>query len=112
MKCYSARDEILALQAECAVHETRLDEVERLFDSAYCTQKVVVPAILAGFRVITKPGNTHTFEFEGERLTPKEIAEKVTRRKWKPRDADTWYHRVLAQHHRYGDVVLIVRRRQ
>jgi len=107
-----ARDEILALQVECAAHEASLEEVELLFDSAYCKQKVVLPAILARFRVISKPGNTYKFEVEGERLTPKEITEKVKRRKWKPLDADTWYHRVLARHHRYGDVVLIVRRRQ
>ncbi len=107
-----ARDEIRALQADCELQKLSLDEVELLCDSAYCRQKVILPAILAGLRVITKPGNTHKFEFEGERLTPHEISEKVKKRKWKSLDATTDYHRVSAWHHRYGSVVLIVRRRR
>jgi hypothetical protein len=106
------RDEIKALQAACEAQEMGLDEVEGLFDSAYCKQKVVLLALLVGLRVISKPGNTHKFEFEGEVLTPKEITEKVKARQWKYLDPNTWYHRVLARHHRYGEVVLVVRRRQ
>lgn len=45
-------------------------------------------------------------------LTPKGIIEKVKMRQWKYLDPNTWYHRVLAQHHKYGQVVLVVRRRQ
>ncbi len=107
-----ARDEIQSLQADCELQKLSLDEVELLCDSAYCRQKVILPAILAGLRVITKPGNTHKFEFEGQRLTPKEIIEQVKGRKWKCLDATTCYHRVSAWHHRYGPVVLVVRCRQ
>ena len=107
-----ARDEMNALSAECEKPGQRLDEVELLCDSAYCRQKVMLPAIHAGLRVITKAGNTHTFEFEGELLTPKDIIERVKTRQWKYLDPDTWYHRVVAQHHTYGEVVLVARRRQ
>jgi len=107
-----ARDELMRLQATCETQEMGLAEVELLFDSAYCRQKVMLPALQAGLRVVTKPGNTHKFEFEGELLTPKEIIEKVKTRQWEYLDPNTWYHRVLARHHKYGEVVLVVRCRQ
>jgi len=106
------RDEITELKATCDAHEVSLEEVELLGDSAYCRQKVVLTAINAGLRVITKPGNTHKFEFEGEKLTPKEIIERVKGRQWQVLEADTVYHRVVVSHHTYGEVVLIVRRRR
>jgi hypothetical protein len=106
------RDEIKQLQAECEAHDVSLEEVELLGDSAYCRQKVVLTALNAGLRVITKPGNTHKFEFEGEKLTPKEIIDRVKGRPWKVLEADTCYQRVVVSHHKYGEVVLVVRRRR
>jgi hypothetical protein len=106
------RDEIIQLQAECEAQKVSLEEVELLCDSAYCRQKVVLAAIHAGLRVITKPGNTHKFEFEGKTLTPKEIIEQVKRRQWRSLEATTVYQRIVTRHHTYGEVVLVIRRRQ
>ena len=106
------RDEINALHTICKNRGQELTEVEFLGDSAYCVQKVLAAADKAGLRIITKPGNNHKFEFEGESLTPKEIIEKVKKRQWKYLEANTWYQRVSAKHHVYGDVVLVVRSRQ
>jgi len=106
------RDEITQLQAECEAHEVSLEDVELLCDSAYCRQKVVLTAQHAGLRVITKPGNTHKFVFEGEKLTPKEIIERVKGRQWKGLEAEISYQRVVVSHHKYGEVVLVVRRRR
>jgi hypothetical protein len=107
-----AHDEILELQAQCDTRDVELKEVEFLADSAYCVQKVVSAADNAGFRVITKPGNCHKFEYDGELLKPREIIERVATGHWNYLEANTWYQRVSAQHHVYGDVVLVVRRRQ
>jgi hypothetical protein len=106
------RDEINALHAICKNRGADLAEVEFLGDSAYCVQKVLQAAEKAGLRIITKPGNNHKFEFEGESLTPKEIIEKIKNRQWKYLEANTWYQRVSAKHHIYGDVVLVVRSRE
>lgn len=106
------RDEINNLDDICKKREHDLNEVEFLGDSAYCVQKVFAAADKAGLRIITKPGNTHKFEFEGECLTPKEIIEKVKKGQWKYLEANIWYQRVSVKHHVYGDIVLIVRSRQ
>jgi hypothetical protein len=105
------RDELLALQAQCERQEVTLKEVEFLADSAYCVQKVISAADNAGLRVITKPGNTHKFEYAGEALKPRDLIERVATGSWKYLEAHTWYQRVSVQHHVYGDVVLVVRRR-
>ena len=104
-------DELTALYTTCDAKGYSLTEVEFLGDSAYCVQKVFALADKA-FRVITKPGNTHKFEFEEEKLTPKEIIDKVKKRHWNYLEGNTCYHRVAAHHHKYGDVVLVVRCRQ
>jgi len=107
-----ARDEIETLKTACDRRGYHLDEVELLFERAYHVQKVMKAANAAGFRVISKASSIHKFEFEGARLTPKKIIETVKERDWKYLDAATWYHRISARHHTYGDVVFIVRRRQ
>ncbi|MDM8538810.1 transposase [Desulfobacterales bacterium HSG17] len=107
-----ARDEILHLEKECDKNGYCLEEVEILFDSAYCVPKVMKTANDAGLRIVTKSGNTHKFEFEGEQLTPSEIIEKVKDRQWKYLEAAHCYQRLSVQHHVYGQVVLTVRRRE
>lgn len=107
-----ARDEILLLEKECDKNGYCLEEVEILFDSAYCVQKVMKAANDVGLRIVTKSGNTHKFEFEGELLTPSKIIEKVKDRQWKYLEANHCYQRLSAQHHVYGQVVLTVRRRE
>lgn len=105
------RDELIALHAESVARGQSLSEVEFLGDSAFCVEKVFTVADAAGLRIITKPGNRHKFEFEGERLTPKEILAKVAKRQWHALAPGTWYQRVTVQHHAYGDLVLILRQR-
>ncbi|MCP4347574.1 MAG: transposase [Desulfobacterales bacterium] len=107
-----ARDGINLLKKECDRRGCSLGEVEILFDSAYCVQKVMTAAEAAGFRIITKAGGTHKFEFEGELLTPNEIIEKVKDREWKYLEAGHFYQRLSAQHHVYGKLVLAVRSRR
>ncbi len=88
-----------------------LDQVDILFDSSYCVQKVVCKAQQAGLRVVSKASNNHKFEWEGALLTPKELIEKVKEGAWKFLGKDNDYQRVVATHSVYGSVVLIVRRR-
>ena len=107
-----AADEILRLKTACERHGCNSEEIEIIFDSAYCVQKVVTTAENAGFRVITKVGNTHKFEFEGELLTPGEIAEKIKNLQWKYLEPGQSYQRITARHHTYGTVILTVRCRE
>jgi hypothetical protein len=88
-----------------------LDQVEITFDSAYCKQKVIKAAKQAGLTVVSKPGNTYKFEFEGQRLSPKQIIEKVKCRTWNWYRKDDDYQRHIVTHPSYGKMVLIVRRR-
>lgn len=108
-----ARDEIIRLSKACERGGRSLSDVEILFDSAFCRQKVVRAAEAAGLRIITKPGNTHKFEFRGELLTPSEIIAKVAEDdEWRHLEPGHDYQRVAAHHHVCGDVVLVVRRRR
>ena len=104
-------DFITHLKSESDRRGGSLDEVDILFDSAYCVQKVVGKAQQAGFSVVTKASNNHKFEWGGELLSPKELIEKVKERGWKFLGKDNDYQRVVARHPVYGSVVLIVRRR-
>ncbi len=88
-----------------------LEQVDILFDSAYCVQKVVCKAQQAGLRVVSKASNNHKFEWEGEWFTPKELIEKVKEGSWKYLGKDNDHQRIVARHPVYGSVVLIVRRR-
>ncbi|MCP4494737.1 MAG: hypothetical protein GY820_46655, partial [Gammaproteobacteria bacterium] len=107
-----ARDEIIRLKKACDRQGYDLGEVELLFDSAYHVQKVMNAADTAGFRVVSKADNRYKFEFEGELLKPSEIIEKVAPRQWKYLEKNHYYQRVIARHHVYGEVVLVVRRRR
>jgi len=107
-----AADEIMKLKSACENRSLNLEEAELLSDSAYCVQKVVNIATDAGFRVITKAGNTHKFEYSGEDLTPREIIEKVKNGQWKYLEPGHSYQRIKASHHVYGAVILTVRRRE
>jgi hypothetical protein len=106
-----ACDFISQLKAESQKRGCSLDQVEITFDSAYCKQKVIKAAKNAGLTFVSKPSNNHTFEFEGMRLSPKEIIEKVKDRTWKYYEKDNDYQRFELTHPVYGQVVLIVRRR-
>jgi hypothetical protein len=106
-----ARDFIKQLKDESQNRDCSLDQVEITFDSAYCKQKVIRAAQNAGFTLVSKPSNNHTFEFEGQRLSPKEIIQKVKDRKWKCYGKNNDYQRFIVAHPVYGQVVLIVRRR-
>ncbi len=107
-----ARDEIIRLKKACDRQGYDLGEVELLFDSAYHVQKVMNAADTAGFRVVSKADNRYKFEFEGELLKPSEVIEKVALRQWKYLEKNHYYQRVIAHHHVYGEVVLVVRRRR
>lgn len=107
-----AADEISELKAACESRGYNLENVEILFDSAYCVQKVVSAAQNAGLRVITKVGNTHKSEFGNELLTPREIIEKVKNLQWKYPEPRHSFHRINSRHHTYGTVILTVRRRE
>lgn len=107
-----AADEILRLKTVYENHGCNPEETEILFDSAYCVQKVVTAAENAGFRVITKVGNTHKSEFDGEFLTPRQISEKTVNYQWKYLEPRHSYQRITAHHHTYGTVILTVRRRE
>jgi len=100
------------LKKACKDREYDLSEVEFLGDSAYCVQKVFTTADGAGLRIITKVGNTHKFEYEGEQLSPKEIIDRVKSGKWNYLDYDTSYQRLIVKHHTYGEVLLILRMRK
>jgi len=106
-----ACDFIKQLKAESQNRGCSLDQVEITFDSAYCKQKVIRAAQNAGLTLVSKPSNNHTFEFESERLSPKEIIEKVKDRAWKCYGKNNDYQRFELTHPVYGQVVLIVRRR-
>lgn len=106
-----ACDFINQLKAESQNRGCSLDHVEITFDSAYCKQKVIRAAQNAGLTFVSKPNNNHTFEFEGVRLSPKEIIEKVKDRAWKCYGKNHDYQRFELTHPVYGQVVLIVRRR-
>lgn len=108
-----ARDEIIRLSKACDRRGASLSDVELLFDSAFCRQKVMNAGEAAGLRIITKPGGTHKFEFDGELLSPAEIIAKMKERdEWKHLEPGHDYQRVPARHHVYGEVVLVVRRRR
>ncbi len=106
------RDEINLLKKMCEKRGYSLKETEIVFDSAFCKQKVIKAADAAGLRIVSKPSNTHKFEFEGELLTPNEIIAKVKDRGWKRLEAGHWYQRLSARHHVYGSVVLVIRCRE
>ena len=106
------RDEIHLLKKNCERRGYSLGETEITFDSAFCRQKVLKAAEAAGLRIVSKPSNTHKFEFEGELLTPNEIIAKVKDRGWKRLEAGHWYQRMSARHHVYGSVVLVIRCRE
>lgn len=63
----------------------------------------------AGFRCVTKPNNNHQFEFEGEKLTPTELIEKIKEGPWKYLAPNRFYQRLTVTHHCYGEVVLLIR---
>jgi hypothetical protein len=104
-------DFITHLHHESEQRGCTLDQVEMLFDSAYCKQKVVSQAQQAGLNVISKPSNNHKFEWEGEWFTPKELIEQVKERCWKFLEKNHDHQRVMATHPIYGSVILIIRRR-
>lgn len=104
-------DFITHLKSESDRRGGSLDQVEILFDSAYCVQKVVCKAQQAGLSVISKASNNHKFEWEDEWLAPKELIEKVKERRWKVLRKHNDHQRIVATHPVYGTVVLIVRRR-
>lgn len=104
-------DFITHLHGESEQRGCTLDQVEILFDSAYCKQKVVSQAQQAGLSVISKPSNNHKFEWEGEWFTPKELIEQVKERCWTFLEKNHDHQRVVATHPIYGSVVLIIRRR-
>lgn len=104
-------DFITHLKGESDRRGSSLDEVDILFDSAYCVQKVVGKAQQAGLSVITKASDNHKFEWEGEWLSPKELIEKVKEQSWKYLSKNNDHQRVVTTHPVYGSVVLIVRRR-
>ncbi|MCP4650326.1 MAG: transposase, partial [PVC group bacterium] len=106
-----AADVINSLDELAKKNNKTLQEVEFTADSAYCVQKVIKAAGDAGLRVVTKPSNTHKFDVDGEKLTPKELIEKVKNLKWKCLGGGEYYQRITARHHVYGEVVLVVRKR-
>jgi len=89
-----------------------LSEIELSFDSAYCVQKVMLAVSEAQLRVVTKPSNNHKFEFNGQLLTPAELIEVVKEGRWKCLGPNRYYQRLAVHHHCYGEVILIVRRKQ
>lgn len=105
-------DFIEELEALFATKSQTLSEVEISFDSAYCVQKVMQALSKAQLRVVTKPTNKHKFEFEGQKLTPSELIEIVQNGHWKFLDKDRFYQRLVVNHHNYGEVVLIVRKKK
>lgn len=107
-----AENEILRLKKVCESHGCNPEETEILFDSAYCVQKVANASENAGFRMITKVGNTHKFQFGNEHPTPGEITEKVKNMQWKYPEPGHCCQRITACHHTYGTVILTVRRRE
>jgi len=107
-----AADEIARLKTVCESHGCNPEKTEILSDSAYCVQKVVISSENAWFRMITKVGDTHKFQFGDEHLTPREIIEKVKNLQWKYPEPGHCYQRITACHHTYGTVILTVRRRE
>jgi hypothetical protein len=65
----------------------------------------------AQLRVITKASNNQKFEFEGQKLTPAELIEKVKNGHWKPLNSNRFSQRLRVHHHNYGEVVLIIRKK-
>jgi len=65
----------------------------------------------AQLRVITKASNDQKFEFEGQKLTPAELIEKVKNGHWKPLNSNRFSQRLRVHHHNYGEVVLIIRKK-
>jgi hypothetical protein len=106
-----AGDFLAHLQGESERRGCSLSEVEILFDSAYCVQKVVCKAKQADVTVISKPNSNHKFEFNGQLLTPKEIIEQVKEGSWKFLGKANDHQRYVTTHAVYGSVVLIVRRK-
>lgn len=65
-------------------------------------KQLVMPALASYHQ---QQATTHKFEFEGQKLTPKELIEKVKNGHWKYLDSGRLYQRLLVHHHNYGDVV-------
>jgi hypothetical protein len=105
-------DFIKDLKSRLAQKSHQLSEVEITFDSAYCVQKVMNVVSQASFRCVTKPNNNHKFDLEGQKLTPAELIEKVKEDHWKYLGSYRLYQRLLVTHHGYGEVVLLIRRKQ
>ena len=107
------KDYINHLNESIQTQGKTLENVEIVFDSAYCVQKVMIAAEQAHLRVITKAGNTHKFEFEGAELTPAQIIEEVKNRpSWHPLDDGRYYQRLTVFHPCYGEIVMIIRRKK
>ena len=106
------REFLQTLQAETQKRGQSLEEVELLIDSAYHGEKVITAAQKLGIRILSKAANTHKFEFEGKRLYPREIIEKVKHRGWKSFHDGRSYQRVVSMHPTYGQGTLIVRKRR
>jgi len=66
----------------------------------------------AELRVITKPNNNHKFDFENQNFTPQQLIEKVKNGHWKYLGPNRSYQRLIVNHHNYGEVVLIVRKKR
>jgi hypothetical protein len=101
-----------------------LSDTELTFDSAFCVQKVMQMVTDVQLRVVTKANNNHKFEFEGQSVTPSEIIEfedkvfckktlssKIKNGHWKPLGSNRFYQLFCVNHHNYGEVVLIVRKK-
>lgn len=105
-------DFIEYLDSKVAAKNQTLSEIEIIFDSAYCVQKVLKAVSKAGLRCVTKPNNNHKFEFEDQKLTPAELIETVKNGYWKYLGPNRFYQRLSVTHHSYGEVVLIIRRKK
>jgi len=105
-------DFIADLESLVADRNQTLSDVEITFDSAYCVQKVMKAVGQTELRCVTKPDNNHKFEFNGQKLTPNELIEMVKDGHWKYLAKGQIYQRLSVTHHRYGEVVLLVRRKK
>jgi hypothetical protein len=99
------------LKSESDQREIPLDFVDISFDSAYHVGKVVNAARDAGLRVTTKAKSHYTYQFEGESKSVKKIIETVKHRTWKSLPSGSDYQLYNVTHLRYGELVLVVRRR-
>jgi hypothetical protein len=101
-------DFIKDLESQLIAKKLTLSQIEISFDSAFCVQKVIQAVDDACIcESSPKQVTTHKFEFEGQKLTPKELIEKVKNGHWKYLAPGRLYQRLFVHHHNYGDVVLI-----